>query len=82
MRITNEGQVTIPPEIRQLAGLEPGVDVEFHVENGRIWLAKASEDPEAKRVRIRKAIEALRGSATANQDLSTDDIMAMTRGEY
>ncbi|MCC8998836.1 MAG: AbrB/MazE/SpoVT family DNA-binding domain-containing protein [Candidatus Contendobacter sp.] len=81
MRMTHEGQVTIPPEIRQLAGLEPGAEIEFHVENGRVWLAKIEEDPEAKRARIRKAIEALRGSATANQDLSTDEIMAMTRGE-
>ncbi|MFZ1640094.1 MAG: AbrB/MazE/SpoVT family DNA-binding domain-containing protein [Candidatus Contendobacter sp.] len=81
MRITSKGQVTIPREIRQIAGLEPGVDIEFHIENGLVWLTKTAVDPEAKHTRIRKAIEALRGSATANQDLSTDEWMRMTRGD-
>lgn len=81
MRITSKGQVTIPRAIRQSAGLEPGVDIEFHIENGRIWLTKTVEDPEAEQAHIRKAIEALRGSATANQDLSTDEWMRMTRGD-
>lgn len=81
MRITGKGQVTIPREIRQIAGLEPGVDIEFHIENGRVWLTKTAEDPEAKHAHTRKAIEALRGSATANQDLSTDEWMKMTRGD-
>ena len=81
MRVTSKGQVTIPLEIRRQAEITVGSEVEFHYENGRVWVEKKPEDPEAKRARIRAAIEALRGSATANPDLSTDDIMAMTRGD-
>lgn len=39
MRISPDGQITIPENIREKAGLLPGCDVEFHVENGRVWLA-------------------------------------------
>ena len=34
MRITAKGQVTIPQIVRERAGLMPGTDVEFELENG------------------------------------------------
>lgn len=81
MRITSKGQVTVPQHIREQAGLAPGCDVEFHFENGRVWLERREDDPAARRARVHQAIRAVGGSASANQDLSTDDIMAMTRGD-
>lgn len=39
MRISPDGQITIPESIREKAGLLPCCDVEFHVENGSVWLA-------------------------------------------
>lgn len=81
MRLTSKGQVTIPQDIREQAGLMPGSEVEFHFEDGKIWLTRGEDNPEGRRDRIRAAIAAVTGSASANTDLSTDDILALTRGE-
>ncbi len=37
-RITIKGQVTIPKEVRERFGLKPGSNVEFVVENDRVYL--------------------------------------------
>ncbi|MFZ1574631.1 MAG: AbrB/MazE/SpoVT family DNA-binding domain-containing protein [Chromatiaceae bacterium] len=81
MRISPDGQITIPESIREKAGLLPDCDVEFHVENGRAWLAARQLDRARHRASIHATIERVAGSANANLDLSTDDILAMTRGE-
>ena len=80
MRITSKGQVTIPQNIRELAGLTPGMEVDFEYCNGQIMLVRVA-DRENRTVRARRLIERLRGSATANLDLSTDEWMRLTRGE-
>jgi AbrB family looped-hinge helix DNA binding protein len=41
MRITAKGQVTIPQEIRERAGLMPGTDVEFEIEGSVVRLVKS-----------------------------------------
>ena len=38
MRVTSKGQVTIPRDLRQLAGIELNSDVLFGVENGKITI--------------------------------------------
>lgn len=58
-----------------------GADLEFHYENGRIWLEEIHEDTQAKQLRIPRNIEQIEGGATANLDLSTGDIMRMSWGE-
>jgi AbrB family looped-hinge helix DNA binding protein len=69
MRVTIKGQVTIPLEFRRQAGLTPGTEVEFALaEDGTLRLRRAAGG----------ALAGLRGSATAG--LSTEDIMALTRG--
>jgi antitoxin PrlF len=76
MRITSKGQVTIPQEIRLRAGLEPHMEVEFSFESGNIILRKASAPPgrgEAAVARLRHA--------RPRTTLSTDEILALTRGE-
>jgi len=76
MRITSKGQVTIPQEIRLRAGLEPHMEVEFSIESGNIILRKSSARPdrgEAAVARLRRARPRTR--------LSTDEILALTRGE-
>lgn len=71
--VTRKGQVTIPKQVRDLLGIAPGSAVEFRLEGGRVVLAKvAGLRPEG---RFRK----LRGHAVAG--LSTDEILALTRGE-
>lgn len=73
--LTTKGQVTIPKPIRDRLGLGPGSAVEFEVaEDGRVILRPADRKFPAK-----SRFERLRGRATAG--LSTDQIMALTRGE-
>ena len=78
MRITSKGQVTIPVEIREKAGLLPYTDVEFHYDGNVVTVTRKTADSRSDQ--IFKTIERLRGTASTS-GLSTDDIMAMTRGE-
>ena len=75
MRITSKGQVTIPQSIRERYGLLPDTDVEFVVVAGRVTLIPK---PPAGNDRGDKAVARLRGSADAG--MSTDEILALTRG--
>lgn len=76
MRITSKGQVTIPVEIRERLGLLPNSEVEFAVEGTAVRIRKARSG--RKRGRGRSIVEHLRGKATSG--LTTDQIMALTRG--
>ncbi len=72
--VTSKGQVTIPKEVRDLLGIGPGSVVDFkRADDGRIVLVKAGRKPQPSR------FARLRGHA--GKGLSTDEIMAMTRGE-
>jgi AbrB family looped-hinge helix DNA binding protein len=77
MRITSKGQVTIPQAIREAAGLLPGCEVEFRLEDGvvRLLPATARKGPS----RGERIVRHLRGRGTIR--MSTDEIMALTRGE-
>ena len=44
MKVTRRGQVTIPKELRDRTGIDEGIEVEFHEENGRIVIVKATMD--------------------------------------
>ncbi len=79
MKLTADGQITIPEHIRQQAGLSPDSELEIRFENGRLWLEKVCTDNESKRQKILQAMRQVEGSATANLDLSTDDVMRLTR---
>jgi len=82
MRITAKGQVTIPQHIREQAGLLPMTEVEFAIEDGVVTLrAAAPRDGAADRgARIVRHLRGrLRGAGGPR--LSTDEIMALTRGE-
>ncbi len=76
MRITSKGQVTIPVEIRERLGLLPNSEVEFAVEGRAVRIRKARG---RKRGRGRSVVAHLRGKATSG--LTTDQIMALTRGD-
>ena len=77
MRITSKGQVTIPQAIREAAGLLPGCEVEFQLEDGVVRLMPAK--PKKGLSRGERIVQRLLGSATVR--MSTDEIMALTRGE-
>ena len=77
MRITSKGQVTIPVEIRERLGLLPNSEVEFAVEGNAVRIRKARGG--RKGARGRSVVEHLRGKATSG--MTTDQIIALTRGE-
>jgi AbrB family looped-hinge helix DNA binding protein len=72
--VTSKGQVTIPKPVRDRLGIKPGSAVAFELAaDGRIVLIKVEAGHPVSR------FEALRGRA--GKGLSTDEIMALTRGE-
>ena len=75
MRITGRGQVAIPVEIREKAGLLPGTEVEFEVDakGVRIRRTKAPR----RKGRGAAAVGRLRGRARI--EMSADEILALTR---
>lgn len=73
MRITSEGQVTIPIEIREKLGLIPNTEVEFEVIKDAVYLKKAKVNPTPGK----RLVEMMRGKATVK--MTTDDIMALIR---
>ncbi len=77
MRITSKGQVTIPADIREKAGLMPHTEVDFEFDGKvtRIVPAKAA----ANSSRGDRLVAHMRGRGDVA--MSTDEIMALLRGE-
>ena len=71
--ITTKGQVTIPKAVREFLGLRAGSKVSFkRTKDGRVEIIPENAKPAASR------FAALRGHART--ELTTDEIMALTRG--
>lgn len=81
MRVTSKGQVTIPRDLRELAGIELNSEVIFSIEDGRITIRPKSDPVEmADRERLQRFLDTLdRLEGTGNPDLKADDVMALTR---
>jgi len=81
VRITTKGQVTIPQDLRERAGLMPGTDVLFEFQDGSLRLVKARRaagSGSARKTRGEKLVERLRGAGDFG--MSTDEIVALMRG--
>jgi antitoxin PrlF len=72
MRVTSKGQVTIPLEVRRRLGIEPGSEVDFRVEDDGVRLMRRPTGSGAA------LVAGVRGRARGS--MSTDEIMALTRG--
>ena len=72
--VTVKGQVTIPKPVRELLGIVPGSQVEFRrAADGGVMLVRVDEKrPPSRFARLR---------GDAGEGLSTDAIIALTRGE-
>ncbi len=75
MRITSKGQVTIPQDIRERAGLMPNTEVEFEFDGRIVRIIKARKRGGASRGRA--LVERLKGRGDVK--MTTDQIMALTR---
>jgi AbrB family looped-hinge helix DNA binding protein len=72
LRVTTKGQVTIPQHIREKLGIAPNSEVDFVEDGERVYILKKGG------AGSEKIFRALRGIATVK--MTTDEIMAMTRG--
>ncbi|HZL48970.1 MAG TPA: AbrB/MazE/SpoVT family DNA-binding domain-containing protein [Solirubrobacteraceae bacterium] len=73
MRVTSKGQVTIPRDVRKRLGITPGSEVDFQMDSGGARLVRARTG-KGKEVAARMV-----GQGTVK--MTTDEIMALTRGE-
>lgn len=75
MRLNSKGQVTIPAALRHKHGLREGDEVQVVEEGGKLRIVRPEEGttPGARLVARMRG----RGSIT----MTTDEIMALTRGE-
>ena len=73
MRVTSKGQVTIPQDVRRQLGIVPGSEVDFQVDERGARLVRVNPD-DGKQLATR-----MRGRATVA--MSTEEIMALTRGD-
>ncbi len=70
MRVTQKGQVTIPLQVRTALGIQAGTEVEFELDAAGARLV-------VDRDGLADDIARMRGAGDV--DLSTDEILALTR---
>lgn len=72
MRVTSKGQVTIPQDVRRRLGIEAGTEVDFVIDDDVVRLVRRTDRRGAA------LVEQMRGRRLS---MTTDEIMALTRGE-
>lgn len=75
-RVTTKGQITIPQEVREKFGFLPHTKVEFVVTPHGPRIVRAKDD----NLRGKQIVSNMRSSRRKLQR-TTDEIMALTRGE-
>jgi AbrB family looped-hinge helix DNA binding protein len=70
VRVTQKGQVTIPLAVRRALGITPGTEVRFELDDGTARLV-----PD----RDQAAAEIARARGSGDVELSTDEILALSR---
>ena len=80
MRVTSKGQVTIPIAIREKAGLLPDTEVEFEFDGKTVQIRRVRGRRRGKKLsRGERLVAHMRGRA--GKGMTTDEILALTRGE-
>ena len=84
MRMTSKGQVTVPKPVRDALGIGPGSNVGFEVRGGEAVLVRLDDARNAaKAAELVRQLQELGARARREgwaSGLSTEEIMAMTRG--
>ncbi len=73
VRVTSKGQVTIPQRVRERLGITPGSEVDFELDERGVRLVRLSPGSG------RAIAGGMRGRAMVT--MSTEEIMALTRGD-
>ena len=74
MKVTVKGQVTIPLPIREKLGITPYSEVDFIEDGERVYIERKNGPPSP-----RGRFSRFRGAATVK--MTTDEILALTRGD-
>lgn len=86
MRVTSKGQVTIPKEVRERLGIQPGSDVGFAEEGGKVVLINEdnskNETPGERMVRLMVEFGDRMRREGKLSGMTTDEIMEMNRGPF
>ena len=77
MRLTTKGQVTIPESIRHRLGLLPHTEVEFDVVGDSVRIRKKA----GSKGRGQRLLDAMRRAPKPKPGMTTDQLMALTRGD-
>jgi AbrB family looped-hinge helix DNA binding protein len=84
MRVTSKGQVTIPKEVREKLGVQPGDEVGFREEGQAIVVV--NESREAKPNAGLELVKHLLGKGPAMRKgrpmITSEELMEMTRGPF
>ncbi|MHB0936366.1 MAG: AbrB/MazE/SpoVT family DNA-binding domain-containing protein [Armatimonadota bacterium] len=75
MKVLAKGQVTIPAKIRHQLHLLPGTEVGFIIAGDAVTIVPMREE----KTRERRIVDGMRGKGSVR--LTTDEIMALTRGD-
>lgn len=78
MRVTSKGEVTIPQDVRRRLRIEAGNEVDFVIDRDAVRLVR--RDPGTGIA----VVASMRGRArvsTSHAPMTTDQVMALTRGE-
>lgn len=75
MRVTADGQVTIPRDLREQLGLGPDTEVEFELDGDGLHLRKIADAPPT---RGQMLVAHMRGRLHSR--FTTEDLMEFTRG--
>jgi AbrB family looped-hinge helix DNA binding protein len=78
MKVTVKGQVTIPVSLRERFGLNPGTEVEFVAADGVLQVRRRTSREKST---SRSELWLAKAAGSAKTDLTTDELMAITRGE-
>ena len=81
MRVTSKGQVTIPRDLRELAGIDVNSEVIFSIEGGKLVLSPKNGKQEIEdRGRLDRFLQTIRRlEGTGDQEIDAEDLMSMTR---
>jgi bifunctional DNA-binding transcriptional regulator/antitoxin component of YhaV-PrlF toxin-antitoxin module len=80
VKIDADGVVTIPVEVCEKYGLLPGYEVEFEEQDEGVLVRRVQVPAESRGEQFVRRLRSLR-PRLVDPDLTTDDIMKMTRGE-
>lgn len=80
MRVTEAGQITIPPELREKHGMKPGCEVDLvdGPNPGEVVVRIKAREHAERRTEFRAWLDRIEGIADAG--MTTDEILDMTRG--